>query len=379
MKIFRKFNNIFKSTINDDLKLPNKMIESYYQSRTIRDKKFLCHAPFNNMYFNSVGDIANCWLTFDNPEKYTEARSLKDIWFGEKFTQLRENIKHFDLSKRCTTCLKYIEKQNHTNVLAKAYDNDYPLSDYPTMMEFELSNTCNLECTMCNGLLSSAIRANRDKLPKLKSPYGEKFIKELEEFIPFLHEARFNGGEPFLIKIYYDIWERITNLNPNCKIVIATNGTVLTKKVKEVLDSGNFHINISIDSLIPERYSEIRVNGNLESVLKNFNYFKQYCKLNGRNICVMINPMRTNWEEMPSFVDFCNVNNVHLWFNTIVHPEELSIHALDKKELSKIFNSLSKVSFSKNECMTDYAFIHNTALFDNLVNNQIKKWLEQKD
>lgn len=378
MKIINKLLSNFKSTSNDDLTYPNEMIKSYYQSRIIDNKKFLCHAPFNNMYFNSTGGISNCWLTFDNSEKYSEDRSLKEIWFGEKFTRLRENIKNFDLTEHCSTCLNYIENRNHTNVLAKAYDNNYPLGDFPTMMEFELSNTCNLECTMCNGFLSSAIRSNRDKLPKLKSPYGEKFVKELEEFIPYLHEARFNGGEPFLIKIYYDIWERITKLNPNCKMVIATNGTVLTKKVKEVLESGNFHINISIDSLIPERYAEIRVNGNLDRVLENFHYFKHYCKLNGRNICVMVNPMRTNWEEMPSFVDFCNVNNVHLWFNTIVHPEDLSIHALEKEELSEIYKSLSRVRFTKNEFLSDYAFNHNTKLFYNLVNNQIKTWLSNK-
>lgn len=354
---------------------PNKTIESYYNSRTIKDKKYLCHAPFNNMYFNSVGDVANCWLTFDNPEKYSEDRTIKEIWLGEKFTNLRENIKNYDLSKRCGTCLKNLENKNHVNVLAKAYDNDIPISNYPTMMEFELSNTCNLECIMCTGLLSSAIRANREKLPKLTNPYGEKFVQELEEFIPYLHEARFNGGEPFLIKIYFDIWEKIIELNPNCKIVIATNGTVLTSKVKNILERGNFHFNISIDSLIAKRYAEIRVNGDLNVVLKNLLYFKEYCQTKKRNICIMVNPMKNNWEEMPSFIEFCNSHNVHLWFNTIVHPEELSIHSLPKIDLERIYTKLSKVTFVQDEKTTDFAYKHNTELYHNLVEIQIKNWL----
>jgi len=198
-------------------KLPGEIYESYYQSRTISQKKYLCHAPFNNMYFNSVGDIANCWLTFDNPEKYSEDRTLKEIWFGEKFTSLRNNIKNFDLGNRCKTCQYYLEHHNHVNILARAYDNEYPITDFPSMMEFELSNTCNLECTMCTGLLSSSIRSNREKLPPLKSPYGKKFVEELKEFIPHLHEARFNGGEPFLIQMYLEIWDLIFELNPNVR------------------------------------------------------------------------------------------------------------------------------------------------------------------
>lgn len=394
MKLFSKVRDRFNSRNGKKLNLPNEFIKSYYQSRTISDKRFICHAPFNNMYFNSLGDIANCWLTFDSPEQYTEDRTLKEIWFGEKFTKLRENIKNFDLSSRCTTCLHYLENKNHVNLLAKAYDNEYPLGDYPTMMEFELTNTCNLECSMCTGLLSSAIRTNREKLPKLKSPYGAKFVQELEEFIPFLHEARFNGGEPFLIKIYYDIWERIIAINPKCKIVVATNGTVLTKKVKDTLERGNFHINISIDSLIPERYGEIRVNGNLNQVIENFKYFKDYCAEKKRTICVMINPMRTNWEEMPNFVDFCNTHNVHLWFNSIIHPEELSLWSLPYSELQIIYDQLSAADFSQTESksredkkwvlskepVVDPIVKYNIDTYRNLINTQIKTWmLEAKD
>jgi len=240
--------------------------KQYYASRTIKEPTYLCHAPFNNMYFNSLGDVANCWLTFNDVEQYDESRSIRDIWFGEKFTKLREAIKAYDLDYKCQTCKHYLETGNHVNVLAKAYDNDFPITPFPSMLEFELSNVCNLECTMCTGLLSSAIRKNREKLPKLKSPYGDKFIEELREFIPHLHEARFNGGEPFLINIYWKIWDAIIELHPKLKMTIATNGSVLTDRVKNYLARGNFHINLSIDSLDKDIYAAIRVNGDLDVV-----------------------------------------------------------------------------------------------------------------
>lgn len=358
-----------------DLSLKKWM--DYYDSRVIEKKKYPCHAPFNNMYFNSQGQVANCWLTFDNPEYYSEEKTLREIWNGPSFLRLRENIKNFDLSKSCGTCLKNLQNGNYTNVLAKAYDNDFLITDFPSMMEFELSNTCNLECTMCTGLLSSAIRANREQLPKLKSPYGDKFVRELEEFIPHLQEARFNGGEPFLIKIYFDIWDKIISINPKCKMVIATNGTVLNDRIKALLEKGNFHINLSIDSLIAEKYGVIRKNGSLEKVLDNFVFFKEYCFANNRNLCIMINPMRDNWKELPHFVEFCNLHGVHLWFNTIVYPMDLAIHSLELNQLNLIYNELSQVQFEKGDS-SDFVFNHNTGIFSNFVNIQLKNWIKEK-
>lgn len=365
-------NKLLRKVLPTDSSVP-KAYRPYYKSRDIAPT-YLCHAPFNNMYFNSVGDVANCWLTFDDPERYDGTRSIREIWFGEKFTQLRDAIKSYDLDFKCKTCKHHLEVGNHVNVLAKAYDNEFPLGSYPTIMEFELTNTCNLECTMCTGLLSSAIRANREKLPVLKSPYGDTFVEDLREFIPHLHEARFNGGEPFLIHIYYKIWDLIHEINPNLKIVVATNGTTLTPRVKKYLERGNFHLNISIDSLDPQTYSEIRVNGDLSKVLENLAYFKNYCDERGNNLCIMVNPMRTNWQGMGDFVDFCNEQNVHLWFNTIIRPYDQAIWNLPSAELDNIHKTLSTFIPKERRNTPSGLYKYNTRIFSSLVNNQINIW-----
>lgn len=348
----------------------------YYRSRDIWPK-YLCHAPFNNMYFNSVGDIANCWLTFDDPEKYDGTRSIREIWFGEKYSRLRQAIREYDLDFKCKTCKHHLEVGNHVNVLARAYDNHFPIVEYPTMMEFELSNTCNLECTMCTGLLSSAIRKNREGLPALKSPYGDRFVEDLREFIPHLREARFNGGEPFLIHIYYKMWDLIHEINPSLKIVVATNGTTLTERVKKYLERGNFHLNISIDSLDEKTYSEVRINGNLSQVLVNFEYFKEYCKKRGSNLCIMVNPMRQNWHEMGNFVDFCNRHGVHVWFNTIVRPYDQALWNLSSAELNDIHKKLSAFIPQKRSAVKVGLYKYNTGIFHNFVQRQVKVWYEE--
>jgi sulfatase maturation enzyme AslB (radical SAM superfamily) len=355
------------------------VVNAYNSSRTIRHKKYICHAPFNNMYFNSLGHVANCWLTFDNPEQYDETRTIQDIWQGPKFKKLRAQIKQKDLQTSCKTCQNYLLNGNFTNVLAKAYDNDVPLGDFPTLMEFELENTCNLECTMCNGLLSSSIRKNREGLPPLQSPYGDKFVQELREFIPHLKEARFNGGEPFLIHIYYKIWDAILELNPTLRMVIATNGSALNARIKDYLSRGNFHINLSMDGFSKETYEKVRINGNHDRLMENFDYFHKYCKDNDRVLCVMINPLRQNWQEMPHFVNFCNDRNIQLWFNTIVRPEDQAIWNLSVEELRNIYQTLSSAFIKPCTITSANIYQYNLDTYNNLVHHQIKDWLRDAE
>ena len=114
------------------------------------------------------------------------------------------------------------------------------------------------------------LRKNRDKLPPLPQIYDNTFRVQLHEFIPHLTELRFNGGEPLAQKIVLDICEDVIKINPSLKINIATNGTVYNKRVQYLMDNCNLHFNISIDSLQKQRYEEIRINGDFDVLMQNF-------------------------------------------------------------------------------------------------------------
>ena len=370
------FKNIFNRRSNaiSVSGLPAETTNANNKTRQVRDKTLLCHAPFSNLYFNSEGHVALCWKTFHKHETYSEEKSIMDIWKGENFEKIRAGIRSCNLDFGCQECKKHLLEGNYVNVLSKAYDNDHLHPVYPTIMEFELSNRCNLGCTMCNGNLSSTIRKDREKLPPLPSPYGQKFVDELNEFIPHLKEARFNGGEPFLIKQYYDIWDNISELNPKLKMVIATNGTVLTSKVKEYMEKSNFHFNISIDGFSPETYESIRINGNFERLMENLDYFISYCRKNKRTLCVMINPLRQNWWEMPAFVNWCNEKDIHLWFNSIIKPSDQALWSLPSAELGNIIDQLSTAEVPLPKTGNRAIHRYNIQTFNNLVNQQIKTW-----
>lgn len=326
----------------------------------------LCKAPVNNMYFTVHGTVAPCWLTVGAIDRWSPTHSISDIWFGEKYQKIRDNISNDIFKGKCSECKKDVD--NGVWPLAKAYDQ-FTVKEYPSLMELELSNQCNLECVMCSGTLSSGIRKNRDKLPPLPQIYTDEFRQQLREFIPHLEELRFNGGEPFAQKIVLDICEDVAELNPGLKVNIATNGTVYNKRVQKILDICNIHINISIDSLLHDRYSEIRINGDLSVLMKNFEIFNKYCKDGNRDLSIMVNPMRQNWDEMVEFVKWTNKHHVKLWYNTIRYPADCAIWNLPSKKLKEIYTSLQAELDSIP--MTSY----NYDKADHLINRQIANWL----
>lgn len=355
--------------------IPPAIVEQYNQARHTAYKQNLCNAPFNNMYFNVLGQVGPCWLSYLGGDTWPE-KSIHQIWFGERFNALRNQIKQSDLTGQCITCKNNIEAGNYVSALSVAYDV-VPVKKYPAMMEFELNNTCNLECVMCKGELSSSIRKNRDKLPAIKSPYNPHFVEQLKEFIPHLTEARFNGGEPFLITIYYSIWEEILRLNPACKITIATNGSVLNYKVKDILERGNFLINLSLDGITQESYETIRVNGHFGRVMENLHWFAEYCQRKQTILCLMVNPMRQNWHEMPQFVRLCNRLHIPVWFNTVDYPSDQSLSHWNFHNLQKAYEALSKETFENTTQTPPHLFERNSGIYRNFVFVQLHHWLQQ--
>tara|TARA_R100001377_G_scaffold32406_1_gene17680 strand:- start:27 stop:1094 length:1068 start_codon:yes stop_codon:yes gene_type:complete len=344
----------------------NVLVKKFYGVNTP------CNAPSNNMYFTVTGKAAPCWKLPGLCDQWSEERSIMDIWKGDKFQMYRDALSEYKFIARCKECKKEID--DDVWPLAKAYQ-DYPVNEYPSLMELELSNQCNLECIMCSGLLSSGIRKNRDKLPPLPQIYTDKFVDQMRDFVPHLTELRFNGGEPFAQLIVLDICDMVAEVNPGLKINIATNGTVYSKRVRKILEQNNAHINVSIDSLEPEKYAEIRINGKLEKVFKNFEIYKKYCTEGNRGLSVMVNPMRNNWWEMINFVKFADTHQCNLWFNTILYPKEHALHNLPPAELKNIYDKLSKKLDEYSRTRDNYGPKHNLHVGEHLVHNQIKNWL----
>ena len=66
-----------------------------------------------------------------------------------------------------------------------------PQTNYPRVLEFELSNRCNLACIMCSERVSSSIAKQKDESYKHQEIYDEEFVNQLDEFIPICGKPNF--------------------------------------------------------------------------------------------------------------------------------------------------------------------------------------------
>ncbi len=192
--------NPFKRSKTYDLSkasagLTQKDLIEFNKNRPLGPQELICHAPIKNMYFAHHGKARTCcWNRSYVLGQYPE-QSVHDIWFGVKAEEFRQYIVENNLNHGCHGCKTHILAGSYSVAKAKMYDERVlNANGYPSVMEFELSNTCNLECEMCSGDFSSLIRKNREGRSALENPYDSAFVKQLEEFIPHLEEVKFYGG-----------------------------------------------------------------------------------------------------------------------------------------------------------------------------------------
>lgn len=347
-----KLKHIFyKKTDNLYSPLDIKHISLFNRNRPYGKQKLICYAPFRSLRFSQSGSIIVCCYNKEySIGKYPET-SIPGAWKSNRLQTLRKHIQNNDLSLGCGLCKKNIESGNYSST--DAVNFDYHLKknyDYPDMMEFELGNLCNLECIMCSGDLSTSIRKNREGQEPYVNVYDYKFVEQLKEFIPHLSQVSFIGGEPFLIDLYFAIWEQISTLNPGTEISVTTNGLILNPRVKETLSKGKFNIRISLESLKKERYEMIRKNGNFEKLIENINYFKAYCEKNNTYFDFKVLPMRQNREEIPEIIEYGNINHIPIKFQTVYFPPDCAIWNMEPEQLDQLSEYYKSITIeTKND------------------------------
>jgi sulfatase maturation enzyme AslB (radical SAM superfamily) len=327
----------------------------------------VCRAPFNSMTFSFNGVIKACCFTSDKLGIYPE-KSLRELWLGETAQKARAMIRQNKLPEGCFYCLSNIQTEKYSCYRGQLF-NYFSVAEnqYPTRMEFQFSNTCNLECIMCSEEYSSRIAQKNNY--KTTNPYKEKFLQELDEFLPYLEEALFVGGEPFLIPEYLYLWRRIPEVNKNCKIRIQTSGTILTAEHKEFLAKGKFNIHVSVDSLNKTMFEMIRKNASFEVFKDNLLWFIDYCRAAGTEMMALICIMQQNWQEVPQIIDFCIAHNIKTFFPFVYSPNICSLQSYSAQELQKV------IAYYKNSIFpqqTEIARVNHIQFLS--IIDQLQKW-----
>ena len=340
--------------------LSPEIVEEFNRIRNTPAGTSACPAAAINLHFSQRGVVTACCFNRQQVLGVYPENSVSEIWNGEPIQELREALLNNDLALGCQKCEQQLEARDYGGAHALFYSVYMRMTEekrtkrglqppggpdgppMPMRLEFNIHNTCNLECVMCHGLASSAIRTRREKLTPMPNPYDEEFVNQLEPYLPYVVEADFMGGEPFLIHSYQLLWERIAEVNPKMELCILTNATILDDKIKALLERINCLMHVSIDSMYKETYESIRKGADFDTVMSNCMYYLDLMKRKGLPYTWRFCPMRQNWKEIPETVKFCSEKGIRLMYNQVDSPVNFSLHTLPIPELQAVIDTLKQ-------------------------------------
>ena len=82
-----------------------------------------------------------------------------------------------------------------------------------------------------------------------------------------VHDVRLTGGEPLMRRDLPELVRQLTSLAQVQDLSLTTNGLLLERHIDELADAGLRRVNVSLDSLDPERYRHVTRRHGLERVL----------------------------------------------------------------------------------------------------------------
>ncbi len=131
-----------------------------------------------------------------------------------------------------------------------------------TYLRISVTDRCNFRCIYC--MPASGVRWR---------PHSE--ILRYEEIIRVVRAAatlgikkvRLTGGEPLVREGIIDLVGDLSNIAGIDEITLTTNGSLLRRYARELAHAGLKRVNISLDTLRPDRFRRITRRGSLEDTL----------------------------------------------------------------------------------------------------------------
>ncbi len=132
-----------------------------------------------------------------------------------------------------------------------------------TDLRISLTDRCNLRCTYCmpaEGL---------DWMPRADQLTDEELTRLITIAVRDLgvRELRFTGGEPLLRKGLEEVVAASAALTPRPDISLTTNGIGLARRAEALAAAGVNRLNVSMDTIRPERFATITRRDRLSDVL----------------------------------------------------------------------------------------------------------------
>ena len=131
-----------------------------------------------------------------------------------------------------------------------------------TYLRISVTDLCNLRCVYCMPEKGVEKRCHTDMMSV------EEIIRAVEASADCgITKVRITGGEPLVRKGIVDICRGVSSIPGIEEVCLTTNGVLLPKYAQQLKDAGVSRLNISLDTLDPEKYAMLTRVGKLDDAL----------------------------------------------------------------------------------------------------------------
>ena len=130
-------------------------------------------------------------------------------------------------------------------------------------LRISLTEKCNLRCIYCMPEEGIPLKQHKEIL---RYEQIEQIVKEAAKL--GINKVRLTGGEPLIKKDIEILIKKLAAIKEIKELSLTTNGILLAQNAKKIRQAGLTGLNISLDTLQPEKFKSITRGGNLADVLQ---------------------------------------------------------------------------------------------------------------
>ncbi|WP_417614067.1 GTP 3',8-cyclase MoaA [Parasphingorhabdus sp.] len=204
-------------------------------------------------------------------------------------------------------------------------------------LRLSLTDVCNFKCSYC---LPDGYRKANGAPTNLNIDEIARLVRAFASL--GLWKIRLTGGEPTLRREFIEIAGAVSAIPGIRRLAMTTNGYRLAERAQSYFDAGICAINISIDSLEPEKFKQITGHDRLAEVLDGIEAARAAGMTDIKINTVLMRNL--NHQEIDDFLNFVATRNVSLRFIEVMrtndNPQFFKSHHLPGTHVAKRLDDL---------------------------------------
>lgn len=206
-----------------------------------------------------------------------------------------------------------------------------------TYLRIAVTDRCNLRCTYCMPEEGIKLKRHQDILSY------EEIANIAGEAVKLgVHKFRLTGGEPLVRKNISRLVEALKKIDGLKELCMSTNGVLLSRFACELKQAGLDRLNISLDTLDPDKYRKITRVGDIKNVFSGIDAALK-AGFSGVKLNMVLIP-GFNTDEVEKMKEFCRnkglmlqrINHYSLEDRCSLHREYQAERPLDCSRCNRI-------------------------------------------